>query len=77
MPILDPMDAGPDCTRCRHFVVTWRPETPRGCRLYGFEGAHLPAIVVRATTGEPCQGFEPRPGQTPTTPPPKGARWTA
>ena len=47
-----------DCTRCRHFLVTWRPETPRGCSLYGFEGLRIPSLVVREATGEACQGFE-------------------
>lgn len=54
------MDAPIDCTRCRQFLVTWRPETPRGCRLYGFEGLRLPSLVVLEATGEPCLGFDPR-----------------
>jgi hypothetical protein len=54
------MEAPIDCTRCRQFLVTWRPGTPRGCRLYGFEGVRLPSLVVLEATGEACQGFEPR-----------------
>jgi hypothetical protein len=54
------MEARIDCTRCRQYLVTWRPETPRGCRLYGFEGLRLPSLVVHEATGAPCQGFDPR-----------------
>jgi len=49
-----------DCFRCRHFHVTWDPAAPRGCRAFGFKTQQLPAIVVRQSSGAPCQLFEPK-----------------
>lgn len=50
----------PDCTRCRHFYVTWEPDHPRGCRAYGFKTVDLPTAVVLRESGRPCQLFERR-----------------
>ena len=47
----------PDCLHCEHFFITWTPGTPRGCRLYGFKAAALPSVIVKKTSGTPCQGF--------------------
>lgn len=33
----DPLSAGPDRRRCRHFFITHEPKRPRGCRAYGFK----------------------------------------
>ena len=48
----------PSCRDCKHYFVTWHPETPRGCRAYGFETAQIPSAVVRKETGKPCQAWE-------------------
>ncbi len=50
----------PNCTKCRHFYVTWDQKTPNGCRRFGIQSKDQPAkIVAMAGLGD-CQGFEPR-----------------
>lgn len=51
----------PDCTRCRHFYVTWRPPRTRGCRAYGFVSEDYPSAVVLRESGSACGQFEPKP----------------
>ena len=47
-----------DCVQCKHFMVTWNPKFPRGCKLYGFRSASFPSVEVFKATGEDCMGFE-------------------
>lgn len=51
-------DQRPDCLHCKHYVVTWESDQPRGCRAYEFKTAEMPSDVVQASSGEPCQLFE-------------------
>ena len=46
-----------DCMKCEYFVVTWNPEFPRGCKLYGFRTMSIPSIEVFKASGEECAGF--------------------
>jgi hypothetical protein len=55
----------PDCLHCVHYLVTWEPAQPRGCRAYGFKSQQLPSDVVFASSGEPCQLFERKPARKP------------
>lgn len=48
----------PNCLHCKHYVVTWESDQPRGCRAYEFKTTEMPSDVVRASSGEPCQLFE-------------------
>lgn len=49
---------GPNCSNCRHFFITWNPQTPNGCRRFGIQCRERPSqIVFMAGQGE-CQGFE-------------------
>ncbi|WP_294947210.1 uracil-DNA glycosylase [Sulfurivirga sp.] len=64
----------PDCFQCRHFYVTWDATAPRGCRYFGFKTPLLPAQVVRSSSGQPCQAFEPRPAPQKSAPSPRGQR---
>ena len=48
-----------DCTRCRHFYLTWRIPFARGCRVYGFESSTYPALVIARASGTECQLYEP------------------
>jgi len=41
-----------------HYVVTWEPKFPRGCKLYGFKSAYLPSVQVLRSSGLECMGFE-------------------
>lgn len=52
----------PDCLHCVHYFVTWEADQPRGCRAYEFKSSDLPSDVVAASSGEPCQLFERKPG---------------
>ncbi len=60
-------DASPDCLKCAHFFVTWEPEFPRGCRVFGVKTRNMPSWEVRSATGTNCPAFEARI-------PPNGAR---
>ncbi|MBK6940022.1 MAG: hypothetical protein IPH13_07420 [Planctomycetes bacterium] len=57
----------PDCARCEHFIVTWNPAAPRGCKAYGFKGKDYPSVVVLRETGMPCQLFQDKPLRPPTS----------
>jgi hypothetical protein len=59
----------PDCLHCVHYVVTWEPQQPRGCRAYGFKSQQLPSDVVFASSGERCQHFERKSAKKPPTGP--------
>lgn len=56
------MDTDPnnkiDCMKCIHFAVTWEPNSPKSCKLYGFKSARMPSLVVLQASGVPCMGFE-------------------
>jgi len=53
-------DASPDCLKCAHFFVTWEPEFPRGCRVFGIKTRNMPSWDVRAAPGVNCPAFEAR-----------------
>ncbi len=42
------------------FMVTYKPDSPRGCKAYGFRSATWPSLVVLRESGEPCTLFEKR-----------------
>ena len=46
-----------NCMKCEHFVITWNPQFPRACRLYGFKTMSLPSAEVLKASGEECKGF--------------------
>ena len=46
-----------DCYQCIHFAVTWEPNTPRSCRLFGFKSAQMPSVVVLKSSGAQCEGY--------------------
>ncbi|PIE61923.1 MAG: uracil-DNA glycosylase [Desulfobacterales bacterium] len=48
------------CYKCKFFYVTWAPSHPNGCRAMGFKSKQLPSVVVRRTSGQPCQMFQPK-----------------
>lgn len=47
-----------DCIHCKHFAITWEPNKPKACKLFGFKSAYLPSSIVLRTTGSECAGFE-------------------
>jgi len=50
-----------DCTKCRHYYITWDPNFPRGCRSFGFKSPAMPSLTVLSSSGKPCMSFEPKP----------------
>ena len=49
----------PNCSKCKHFYITYDKHTPRGCRIYRIESASFPNLVVKAANnGAKCIGFE-------------------
>ncbi|MCL1983096.1 MAG: uracil-DNA glycosylase [Clostridiales bacterium] len=47
-----------NCFQCIHFAVTWEPQHPKSCKLFGFKSAALPSVTVYESTGSVCLGFE-------------------
>jgi hypothetical protein len=47
-----------NCFQCAHFAVTWEPQYPKSCKLFGFKTKELPAVSVYESTGSVCMGFE-------------------
>jgi len=45
------------CQRCEHYYVTWEPQRPHGCKMYGFKSKMIPSVVVKSSSGEQCQLF--------------------
>jgi len=56
----------PDCFKCRHLKVTWRPERPYACLAMGFSSRQIPWQVVLNASGQPCMLFEPKPQRPPS-----------
>lgn len=46
------------CQKCKYYFVTWKSSKPHGCKAYGFKSATMPSIVVRQTSGTPCNFFQ-------------------
>jgi hypothetical protein len=49
-----------NCVICAFYEVTWDPDNPRGCVLFGFKGRQMPCDTVLQTTGRPCPSFTPK-----------------
>jgi hypothetical protein len=48
----------PDCLQCTHFRVSWDPDFPRACTVFGIKSRKLPSHVVFEATGRHCPVFE-------------------
>lgn len=46
------------CCKCKYFYVTWDKKFPRGCKLFGFKSAGMPATTVFEATGSHCANYE-------------------
>jgi hypothetical protein len=58
MPVGLPPTKAPNCLMCRHFLVTWEPDYPRGCEVFGIKTRNMPSSEVFAATGTHCPAFE-------------------
>ncbi len=47
-----------NCMKCKHYIVTWDGNNPKGCRLYGLKSKFLPSILVLKESGKECLSFE-------------------
>jgi len=43
--------------QCIHFAVSWDPNFPKACKLFGFKSAGVPSVSVQRDSGAPCRGF--------------------
>lgn len=50
----------PNCSQCRHYYITWKPQTPNGCRRYGIQCNGSPSTIIASAGLGDCQGFEPK-----------------
>lgn len=48
----------PQCMKCTHYMVTYDPISPRGCRLYQVKSAQMPCLIVKMSTGKECPDFK-------------------
>lgn len=47
-----------NCKKCVHYFVTWEKSKPHGCKVYGFKSQQIPSLVVKGSTGQPCQAYQ-------------------
>jgi hypothetical protein len=47
----------PDCLKCAYYRITWNPEFPRACEMFGFKGMTMPSVEVFRAAGRPCPAF--------------------
>jgi len=46
------------CQRCINYFVTWEPNKPHGCKVYGFKSKTIPSVVVKNSSGDDCNFFQ-------------------
>lgn len=47
-----------DCMKCKYYFITWDPNSPRGCKAFGFKTKTMPSLAVLSSSGKPCMNFE-------------------
>ena len=48
------------CYNCKFFAITWEKSMPYSCSAYGFKGPQMPSMIVKSTSGDICQLYEPK-----------------
>lgn len=48
----------PNCRNCKHYHITYDPQTPNGCRLFQIKSRQMPHNLIKAQSGDYCYGFE-------------------
>ncbi len=46
------------CLKCKHYFNTYDPQMPRGCRLFKLKSKSFPSELVKAESGDDCEGYE-------------------
>jgi hypothetical protein len=54
-----------NCYQCVHHFITYQPQHPYGCKVYGFKSKQMPSLAVFESSGKPCQSFEQKPKPLP------------
>ncbi|MCK5884315.1 MAG: hypothetical protein KAG61_11550 [Bacteriovoracaceae bacterium] len=54
----------PVCRNCKHYFVTWDPQSPNGCKAFGFRGKSIPCIAVKRESGNDCMKFTAKQSRT-------------
>jgi len=49
-----------NCCTCTYYYITWDPTFPKGCKFYGFKSLNLPSLLVKQSSGIPCEKFTPK-----------------
>jgi hypothetical protein len=62
------------CLKCKHYMSTYDPQAPRGCRYFKIQSREFPSQVVKRESGQDCMAFEERKHLEPLKEDPKG--WT-
>jgi hypothetical protein len=50
-------DRAPNCLDCQYFAVSWDPDFPRSCKVFGIKTSRMPSHVVYESTGRHCPAF--------------------
>ncbi|MDR1587961.1 MAG: hypothetical protein LBS57_10940 [Treponema sp.] len=47
----------PNCLKCVYFKVTWDPDFPRSCEIFGIKCRGMPSQEVFRAAGAACPSF--------------------
>ena len=47
----------PNCNKCKHFYVTYKPKLPHGCKAFRVISKKLPYLEVKNISGIDCALF--------------------
>jgi hypothetical protein len=47
----------PNCLKCAYFKVTWDPDFPRSCEIFGIKCRSMPSQEVFRAAGAACPSF--------------------
>jgi hypothetical protein len=49
-----------NCYKCKYYYITWDVSFPKGCKFYDFKSLNFPSLLVKQSTGLPCEKFTPK-----------------
>jgi hypothetical protein len=47
-----------NCVKCLYYYVTWQPQTPHGCKAFGFRSKSMPSQEVFKNSGKACDLYK-------------------
>lgn len=48
----------PNCRKCKHYHITYDPQTPNGCKLFRIKSRQMPHMLIKSQSGDYCYGFD-------------------